>query len=174
MKGRGLLMDNLIDEYLKKLNNEILNKISYNELENSYGTQDKTYAKEILKDLYDAFLKVYKTNYINSNHDYIIAPAVIQSTKNNNICIGLVELDIQSSGEHCGTYFLCKYGAIRQGDWENMKPNIKEHISSSFMPYNYYYTVYLERDHHVDFENVPNEVNEMLSFATGEEIGFER
>lgn len=34
----------------------------------------------------------------------------------------------------------------------------------------YWYTPYIESDHHVDFENIPPEAEEVLSYATGEDL----
>lgn len=33
-----------------------------------------------------------------------------------------------------------------------------------------WYTPYIESDHHVDFENIPPEAEEVLSYATGEDL----
>lgn len=38
------------------------------------------------------------------------------------------------------------------------------------VPYQYWYTPYIERDHHVDFDDLPPEVEEVLSYATGEDM----
>ena len=32
-----------------------------------------------------------------------------------------------------------------------------------YIPYDYWYTPYIEHDHHVDYENIPDDVREIMS-----------
>ena len=43
-----------------------------------------------------------------------------------------------------------------------MKPADTKYLADVYVPYNYWYTVYIQRDHHVDLNNVPQKVAEML------------
>jgi hypothetical protein len=53
-------------------------------------------------------------------------------------------------------------GVINQ-DGEKMKPSESKYLSTVYIPYDYWYTVSIERDHHVDFDNVPDKIADMLN-----------
>lgn len=162
--------DALLETYIDKLNKEILPNIDYQKLQRSYETIKMQYAKSVLKQMHDAFVDVYKTGYIESyEYDFVSIPAIIKGVETGKICIGLVDLDISSSGEHWGTTFLTKQGLGDQGN-EKLLPEHKKFISENYMPYNYWYTIEVERDHHVDFENIPDNIKPLLDYCKGNEL----
>lgn len=158
-------MDNeeLIIQYVDKFSKDILPMLDFKKLDESCKSLDKQYAKEVLEKLHDAFINVYKTHYLSDREfDFVLVPAIIRAQKTGNISIAIVTLDIESSGEHWGTVFFTDKGII---DSENLSNTDREYINANFIPYNYWYTVDIERDYHVDFENVPEEVRELLNYC---------
>lgn len=41
----------------------------------------------------------------------------------------------------------------------------QDELLRKIIPYEYWYTPYIESDHHVDFENIPPEAEEVLSYT---------
>jgi hypothetical protein len=157
--------EKLQDKYFKKLNKDVLPGIDFKKLHQSCQGTDKQYAKEVLKSLHDAFADVYKTTYMTAGEfEFVAVPAIIKTRNTGITTIGLVTLDIESSGEHWGTIFFTDKGIIDDCD-ENLSTVEKEHIDKNFVPYDYWYTVDLARDHHVDFENAPEEICEMREYC---------
>ncbi len=160
-------MDNneLQTVYIEKLNKDILPKLDFEKLHESCNSLDKQYAKEVLKSLHDAFIQIYQTDYLTDREfEFVLVPAVIKAQKTGDVSIGIVTLDIESSGEHWGTIFFTDKGLIDDHD-ESFSKTEREYIDTNFIPYDYWYTVDVKRDHHVDFENVPEEISEMLNYC---------
>lgn len=155
--------------YIEKLNKDILPKLDFKKLHESCNSSDKQYAKEVLKSVHDAFIQVYQTDYLTDKEfEFVLVPAVIKARKTGNVSIGIVTLDIGSSGEHWSTIFFTDKGLIDDQD-ESFSKAEREYIDANFIPYDYWYTVDVERDHHMDFENVPEEICEMLNYCSPSE-----
>ncbi|MBU5314523.1 hypothetical protein KQI38_21095 [Tissierella carlieri] len=58
-----------------------------------------------------------------------------------------------------------------QGD-ENLSASNKKYLDQTYIPYDYWYTVVLERDYHVDFDNVPDKVEDMLNVCRSNQLGM--
>lgn len=148
--------------YIERLN-ALLKTVDCVKLDRSCNAGDGEYAKDILKQMHDLFVEVYHTdNLDNNSYEFVDLPAVVRGQKTGHIGLGLVTLDLQSSGEHWGTYFLTPRGVIDHG-FDKLKPADSKYLSSTYIPYDYWYTVNVERDHHVDFEHVPEKVTDMLN-----------
>lgn len=146
------------NKYINKINNEILSKIDYEKLGESYQT-DMVYAKKVYQSLRDAFETVYGHNDIDvlsEKMDTILLPGIVESKKSKEVCIGIFELDLTSSGEHYGTFFLSKFGVVPQ--FGNKQQDIKEYVKS-FIPYNYYYDAIYEGDIHTA-NDIPQHIKE--------------
>ena len=61
------------------------------------------------------------------------------------------------SGEHWGTTFLTPGGPLVQGNAE-LTEEQKRAIREYYIPYDYWYTPLVERDHHVNFTDMPETV----------------
>jgi hypothetical protein len=147
--------------YIERLN-ALLPTLDFKELDRSCNIQDNMYAKEALKKMHDLFIEVYGTDDLDyGDYEFVDVPAVILGRNTGHMGLGIVTLDLQSSGEHCGTFFLTPKGIIDQG-FDEMKPADIKYLADVYVPYNYWYTVYIQRDHHVDFDHVPQKVAEML------------
>lgn len=151
----------LQESYIEKIN-QYLPTVNFKKLDQSCNSKDDSYAKEVLKQLHDMFVEVYGTNYLDSEYEFVDIPAMIQGRQSGHIGVGIVTLDIQSSGEHWGTFFLTPKGVIDEGG-EKITAADSQYLSNTYIPYDYWYTVSVERDHHVDFDNVPEKVADMLN-----------
>lgn len=149
--------------------NQILKSVDFKKLDESCNSEDKSYARTILDRMHDALVEVYDTDYIDwSCGDFIYIPAVIRGEKSGHISLGLVNLDLQSSGEHWGTYIFTEKGVLDHGGKLSDAQNTM--LNAEYIPYQYWYTAYLPDDHHVDFDNVPDDVKGIISSYLGEEI----
>lgn len=152
---------NLQAAYIERLNT-MLPTVDFKKLDQSCNSAENDYAKEILKQMHDIFVEVYGTDYLDSDYEFVELPAVIQGRNTSHIGLGIVSLDLESSGEHWGTFFLTPMGVIDQGG-EKMKPSESKYLSTVYIPYDYWYTVSIEHDYHVDFDNVPDKIADMLN-----------
>lgn len=153
---------NKMDAYLDYIIRCVLPYVDYSKLNDSYASKDKKYAKRTLASLHQAFVKTYGDVYVSEHTcgEMVVAPAVIRAKNSGELCVGLVTLDLSASGEHWGTDFLTEYGAI--SDNETKREERRARIDR-LIPYDYWYTIQLERDIHVDFDNVPQDVAELLN-----------
>ena len=158
--------------YIEQLN-YLLPTVDFPKLDKSCNSEDDSYAKEILKRMHDIFTDVYGTDCLDSGYEFVDLPAVIQGRNTGHIGLGIVTLDLESSGEHWGTLFLTPKGVIEQGG-ENIKPDQSKYLSTVYIPYEYWYTASVERDHHVDFDNAPEKVAALLNHCYSEQPEMER
>lgn len=152
---------NLQDAFIKSING-ILTDIDFAKLDVSCNSEEDSYAKETLEKMHDAFVEIYGTDYLDSVYEFVELPAVIRGRGTGHIGLGIVTLDLQSSGEHWRTFFLTPRGVIDQGGGD-MPSAHSQYLKDNYMPYDYWYTVTLERDYHVDFDNVPEKVSGLLN-----------
>ena len=115
----------------------------------------------------------YGTDYLeDDSYAFVQIPAVIQSCQSGKLCLGIVTLDLESSGEHCGTDFLTPYGIISQND-PNLDNDMKKYIREQYIPYDYWYTADVENDIHISFDDIPEAVADLIDTARGEEPNME-
>lgn len=155
--------EKLMDDYAKSVNRDVLPGLHWLGLKQAYQNRDYELPKQILKKLHDTFLKVYGTDCLDDSYDFILAPAAIRVRATGEVYAGLVELDLSSSGEHWGTSFITPYGVFSQSD-ESLS-DLQQKYVRSFIPYDYYYTLDIPGDIHVDKGNIPDDIREMLGFC---------
>lgn len=159
--------------YIDRLN-EMLEAVDFVKLDQSCNSENDGYTKEILKRMHDLCVEVYGTDYFDGhNYEWIDLPAVIRGRNTGHIGLGIITLDLESSGEHWGTFFLTPKGVIDQGG-EDIPSDQSKYLSTVYIPYEYWYTVYIERDHHVDFDNIPEKVACLLNHCYPEEPEIEK
>ena len=156
-----------LDRYIDHINTHILPLIDYSELNRSYHTPEKTYAKGVLNLLHTAMAEQYGSTqlscgYGDGQEDYAVLPGVIRGKKTGEIAVALLGIDLQSSGEHCETEALCRYGVVSQGD-SRLPKQITEEFSAKFIPYDYGYTADVSGDIHVSKNELPDEIKEFLN-----------
>jgi hypothetical protein len=165
--------DDLQAAYIERLN-AMLPAVDFAKLDRSCNSKKAEYAKEILKQMHDLFVEVYRTDDLDyGDYEFVDVPAVIRGRNTGHIGLGIVTLDLQSSGEHFGTFFLTPRGVIDQG-FEEMKPADTKYLADVYVPYDYWYTVYIQRDHHVDFDHVPEKVAQMLEYCYPDQPEMEK
>ena len=159
-------------KYIDKVN-QILSSVKFKQLDSSCNSSDNSYARSVLQALHQAFVSVYQTDYLDrGEYEFVELPAVIRGRNTGHIALGIVTLDLESSGEHFGTFFFTPHGVIDQGD-ENLTEQQKEYLRKTFIPYDYWYTPEVEHDIHVDYESVPAEVAELLEACPLDRPGME-
>jgi len=87
----------------------------------------------------------------------VMMPAVVCGRDSGIRTLALVTLDLESSGEHFGTIFMTPGGMMEQGT-SSLSEKQKQALAEYYIPYDYWYTPLVERDHHVDFTQMPEEV----------------
>ncbi len=159
--------------YIDRLN-AMLPTVEFAKLDHSCNSDDFGYAKEILKRMHDLCIEVYGTDYFDDyTYEIVDLPAVIRGRNTGHIGLGIVTLDLESSGEHWGTFFLTPKGVIEQGG-EHITAAESKYLSTVYIPYEYWYTVPVEGDIHVDFDNVPWRVQDLLNHCSPEQPEMEK
>lgn len=158
-------------EFIMRLNG-LLFTLDLKKLDISCNSEDYSYAKDTLKKMHDIFIDVYKTDHLDSHtHEFIKVPAIVRGKNTGHIGLAILSIDVESSGEHCGTFFLTPRGVIEQGSKKLLEYE-KEYVSQTYIPYEYWYTIFLERDFHVDFDNVPEKILDMLRVCRWNQLGM--
>lgn len=157
--------------YVDYINANVLPKVDYERLQSDYGTEEKAYAKSVLNALHQGLQKVYGTETFDRETagGYVLLPGVVQSQNTGELCIVLLELDLQSSGEHCATDFLIRYGCISQFEPE-MPDKVRTFLKDTYGAYEYGYTATLTDDIHVDKGRLPQAMRELLENFRGHEF----
>lgn len=155
-----------LEQYIDYINEHILPFIDYNALDRSYQTEEKEYAKGILNRLHTAMLEQYGDTRLTCGHgdmqeEYAVVPGVVQGKKTGEIAIALLGIDLLSSGEHCQTEFLCKYGVVSQGN-SDLPKALSGEITARYLPYDYCYTADIPGDIHISKHNLPEGIKEVL------------
>lgn len=157
-----------IQDRYNYLLNLILNRVDFNKLDESCNSWQNEYARFVLSQMHDAFVETHGTDHLD-NYTQMISPfanvdlpAVIMSQKTGRICLGIVTLDLLSSAEHWRTFFFTPLGIIDQSETEKTLAQ-SEYISKNFIPYDYWYTISIYLDNHLQTNNMPKEVYEILS-----------
>ena len=147
--------------------NTILEEVDFEKLLESANGQDQSYAMDTLKQLHQAFVDTYGTDYI-TDHElgFIDVPAVIRGRKAGEVFLGLVTIDLESSGEHWNTQFIMEDGVV---DQENCDKTARWNTEFFYRVgvYDYWYTPEIPGDIHVNFESIPHKVETLLRSCTG-------
>ena len=148
-----------------------LGEIDFKKVVESYKSHEYTEAKELLKMMHEEFCEVYGTNDVDELIDgddvFIHLPAVMRSRRTGELCVGLVYVDTESSGEHWGTAFAFSNGFISQEDTNRSNPMVEE--MQEFGTYDYWYTPDYDGDIHTNRMHAPSEVKELIDYATGQD-----
>lgn len=158
--------------------NTILEEVDFAKLMRSANGQDKSYAQDTLKQLHLAFVDTYGTDCITDRElGFIDVPAVIRGRKAGEMFLGLVTIDLESSGEHWNTNFFMEEGVADQssiGDGSKWMVDFLHRVGT----YDYWYTPEIPGDIHVNFEQIPHQVESLLRSCsditpTPEALGFQ-
>lgn len=148
-----------------------LGEVDFKKVVESYKTHEYTEAKELLKMMHEEFCEAFGTSDVDELIDgddvFIHLPAVMRSRETGELCVGLVYVDIESSGEHWGTAFAFSNGFVNQEDTDSNSPMVEER--KAFGIYDYWYTPNYDGDIHTNRIHVPNDVKALLDYATGQD-----
>lgn len=136
------------------------------ELDASYRTAEKAYAKGILNRLHTAMVEQYgDTRFVCGHGDMqglcCDSRRGTGERKPEEIALALLGIDLSSSGEHCQTEFLCKYGVVSQGH-NDFAEALAGEITARYLPYDYCYTADIAGDIHISKSRLPEGIREML------------
>lgn len=143
-------------EFLMKLQG-IIENMDFHLLSISCNSDGTAYAAEKLLAMHQAFEEVYGEGYVDESYGYVLMPAVVRGRRLGVNALALVSLDLESSGEHRGTTFFTPGGPLIQGD-DKLTEEQKYFIQECYIPFDYWYTPLVERDHHVNFDSMPESV----------------
>ena len=144
--------------YIQQLNDYLLPDLDYAKLYRSCNRGDKEYAGETLKRMHDIFVDIYGTSKLNHEHEFVCVPGVIKSRKSGKTVLALLDISIEDGGEHFGTQILSQVGVLDLHGQEGLNAVITAEL---FMPYDYWYTVHIPGDHHVN-DHAPEDVQNLL------------
>ena len=165
---RRLTRDELLDErseklqteFADKVNKEVIPCIEWVGMHHAYQRDNMEVPTDLLKMLHEKFVEVYGTDHVEPDDGMVTVPGVVQAP-DGKLYVALLDLDAASSGEHWGTTFFTPMGVLSD---QTEDPDIKEEVRK-MIPYNYWYTVDMERDHHVNWDECPERATEMLQAA---------
>ena len=82
-------------------------------------------------------------------------------------------LDVESSGEHWGSTFFTPFGII-EDDFSELTESQKKYVKNEVLPYDYWYTVKVDGDIHVDFEAIPRMVENLIGEFLEYDVQYEQ
>lgn len=150
-------------EFIEKVNG-ILEDVDFKLLNMFCNSENAVYAAEKLLAMHQAFGEVYGEGYVEESYGMVMMPAVVRGRNSGIHALALVTIDLESSGEHWGTVFLTPGGPIEQGN-EQLTEEQNKALSEYYLPYDYWYTPLVERDHHVDFTEMPESVERIINMV---------
>lgn len=165
---RKLTQEELLDErseklqteFIDKVNREVIPCIEWVGMHNAYKRDNMEVPTDLLKKLHEKFVEVYGSDHVGTDDGMVTVPGVVQAS-DGKLYVALLDLDAASSGEHWGTTFFTPKGVLSD---QTEDPQIKA-VIMKMIPYNYWYTVDMERDHHVNWDECPERAAEMLRSA---------
>ena len=164
----------MYNEYIDELN-KYLKTVGFNKLYSSVNSITKNdYAKEVLKSMTELFESIYgKEPLTSDNFSLVEVPAVIYSRKTHQLHLGLVMLDVESSGEHWGSTYFSAFGIIEE-DFTALSKAQKNYVKSQIVPGDYWYTVKIANDIHVDFNSMPKKVENLIGEFLENDVQYEQ
>ncbi|MDR2022106.1 MAG: hypothetical protein LBQ71_02365 [Hungatella sp.] len=158
VKGRFAYQARKYNDYIER---NILSRIDYQKLFNSYYTEDMEYAKGIFNLLNQAMIDIYGNEFVSegTSSESILIPGA--AAGNGEICLVLLVLDLDGTIKRVD--FLTEYGCCT--DYEDMLPEEKEkykEVAQRYTPYMCGYTVYLPEDN-FNMNELPDKVKELLT-----------
>jgi len=155
------------DEYFINNLNKSLDSIDFEKVVESYKNPELSDAKDLLKLMHEEFYEAFGTDHVDDIIDkddiFIHLPAVLKSIETGEICIGMVYVDIESSGEHWGTQFAFNKGFVSQDDKNKKNPMVEK--KDAFGRYDYWYTPTYHGDIHTGLSSAPPDVRELIEYA---------
>ena len=120
------------------------------------------------QDLYEGsshicFLDLYGMDVVENEFEWVSVPAVIKARDSGKLTLGLVNLDLTERAEHVYTSFITPNGL-----YHHITDDVPDDLADfilPFIPYDYYYTVEIPHDIHVDMDCMPDDVREIVGYC---------
>ncbi len=164
IKGKYALIARKYNDYIER---NILLRIDYKELQDSYHTEDMEYAKGIFNLLYQAMVKIYGSdkiavpaNSVYSSSELILIPGVVSG--NGEVCLALLVIDL--TGAVRNVDFLTEFGCCPEDVNEDMLPEEKKRLKEvvqRYTPYICGYAVNLPEGN-ANLKELPEKVQDLL------------
>lgn len=146
--------------------NRIIRKLDFRKLEQSCNSYEQSYAREVLRDMHQAFLDSYGTDFLrNSDKQYVSLPAVLRSGTHGTVTLGLVVIDTRSSGKLSDAVIFTSKGAMQQRSG-SLSDSQKRYLLKKYIPYDYWYTPEVLCDSYINYEIIPARVHSLLRSCT--------
>lgn len=157
IKGRFTYQARKYNDYIER---NILPRIDYQKLYDSYHTEDMEYAKGIFNLLHQTMINIYGSEFNSEGNssDSILIPGA--AAGNGEICLVLLVLDL--AGTIRRVDFLTEYGCCT--DYEDMLPEEKERykeVAQRYAPYMCGYAVDLLKGN-FNINELPDKVQKLL------------
>ena len=167
MRGENMARNKyeaMVERFIAEVNNVVIPRIRWDELNASYSEPDHLYAKQVLGEIHQAFERVYGQAVVSEETcgEFVCLPAITRANNTGEMCVALVQIDLTSSGEHWDTQFFTEQGILPHPDCIDRQ---KDGRIDRLIPYSYWYTPPVHGDIHVDFRHVPSEVADVLQVA---------
>ena len=153
-----------INSYIDHINQDVLTKIRYIQLQGDYQTEEKVDAKSILNALHKCALEVYGEDPFGKggeNSGAILLPGVLQARANGNLCIVLLEFDRQSHDELTEISYLTQYGCISPDD-TGMPETVRQFLGETYGESGYDYATSFGEHDIVSGQNPTEEIRKVL------------
>lgn len=149
------------EKFIDKLN-MILSDADFHKLDQSCNGSDLSYTKELLSQMHNAFISVYGNSTLGMEEKFVTVPCVFQSKDTGYLTLGVADIDLSSAGELWGAEFFTPFGVLYYGK-KDMSKEAEGFLRGTIGRYNYWYTPSVERDIHVNFEDIPQKGSELLN-----------
>ncbi len=154
---------NLFKTYVERIEKNILSKMDFKEYMKALNENDTLYLAELLKQFHDEFDTVYETEVVENEFEWVSVPAVIKARDSGKLTLGLVNLDLTERAEHVYTSFITPNGL-----YHHITDDVPDDLADfilPFIPYDYYYTIEIPHDIHVDMNCMPDEVRRIIGYC---------
>lgn len=152
------------EQFIDKLN-RILSDLDFHKLDQSCNGSDPSYAKEILSKMHDAFISIYGDTTLGMEEEFVTVPCIFQSKDTGYLTLGVADIDLSSAGELWDAEFFTPFGVLYYG-MKDISKEAEDFLRGTIGRYDYWYTPSVERDIHVDFDDVPQKAAELLSYCS--------
>lgn len=160
-------MKNALRRRFIKAVNTILEDVDFEDLDRSCNGIDPTYAQEILQQMHQAFLNIYRTDCVTDPELTVVElPAVVHCKRSGSVALALVSIDLTASGKRRNTALITPLGVLSENQ-KKMSRIQRSFLTERFMPYDYWYTPEVPCDIHIDYDHVPHKPMRLLTACTG-------
>lgn len=154
----------MLEAFIYEINNVVIPRIRWDVLNASYSKHGHAYAKQVLGEMHQAFKRVYGKEPVTKERcgELVCLPAITRANNTGELCVGLMQIDLSSSGEHWDTQFFTEQGVLPHPTCIDLQEDGRV---DRLIPYSYWYTPHVQRVIHVNYRNMPAEVADMLKAA---------